>query len=119
MRVPRNGRNSLGSPYVQRQVLRLRVHLPAHSYQSSSVSGQRPLQPVMQLGFPCKPWSNGQLSATLEYFQAYILLKRLDVYRSPLLLRQVFVMSCEESTQGDDRDSLSEIWATNIPGLLH
>ena len=49
----------------------------------------------------------------------YILLKRLNVYRGPLLLRQVFVMSCEEPAQRDDRDGLSEIRATNIPGLPH
>ena len=48
-----------------------------------------------------------------------VLLKRLDRCRSPLLLRQAFVMSREESTQRNDCDSLSEIWATNIPSLLH
>jgi hypothetical protein len=121
MRLPRNDRNSLGSPYVQRQELRSRVHLLAHSCQSSSVSGQRPLQPVMQRGFPYKPWSNSQPGSKSEYLERidYILLKGLDVYRSPFLLRQVFVMSCKESTQRNDCDGLSEIRAANIPGLLH
>jgi hypothetical protein len=75
----------------------------------------------MQRGFPCRPWSSSQPRAKSEYFERidYILLKRLDVYRGPLLLRQVFVMSREESTERNDRDGLSEIRATNIPGLLH
>lgn len=120
MYPPQTDQNSLGSPYVQRQVLRPRVHLLAHSCRGFLASGQRPLQLVMQPGFSCKLWSNCQLDSE-EYFKKFddVLFKGLDLCCGPLLFRQVFVMSCEEPTQRNDGDGLSEIRATDIPSLPH